>query len=66
MPVSRPGPDGPTTESEFEDNLSWLLRQAHANSVGVEGGWDYRTADAEYPDWGIEIYRVTERTPTMP
>jgi|GEM_PF-2047748 len=58
---SQPGPAGPETEAEFEANLIWLLRTAHANGVDVEGGWMDRKDSIDEPDWGIEIYEVAKR-----
>lgn len=62
MPVSRPSSDGPTTAAEFQANLAWLLRNARDNDVDVTGGWVHRSDGHDYPDWGIEVYRVTKRS----
>lgn len=60
MSTSRPPGDGPTTDSEFNDQLGTLIRRAHGNGVDVEGGWAFRTEHEDRPDWGVEIYEVTK------
>lgn len=64
MTSTRPTPDGPTTATEFQSNLAWLLRTASANGVDVDGGWQVRSPADDYPDWGIEIYEVTKLSGT--
>lgn len=58
--VRRPGDRGRgeiSTDAEFESALVALIREAEANGVAVEGGWECLDESA-YPEWGLEIYEV--------
>lgn len=55
--------NGPTTECEFDNRLSELIRAAHDNGIEVEGGWAVRSVPDDKPDWGIEIYVVETGPP---
>lgn len=63
MSSSGADPNGPTTDCEFDNRLSELIRAAHDNGIKVEGGWAVRSVPDDEPDWGIEIY-VVETRPT--
>lgn len=58
MPDVNPPFDSPTTDTEFHELLSTLVRTAHSNGVAVEGGWDVKSTNLGRPRWGIEIYLV--------
>lgn len=47
----------PTTREELNTELKSLLRRAHGNDVGVEGGWECRNGD-RYPDWDVVVTEV--------
>lgn len=49
-----------TTDEEFDAALNALVREAYANGVDVEGGWECWTDDGE-PDWDVVILEVRHR-----
>ncbi|QLD87107.1 hypothetical protein HWV23_15705 [Natronomonas halophila] len=49
--------ESPMTGEELTAELKVLLRRAHDNGVGVNGGWECRN-DSEYPDWDVVITEV--------
>lgn len=51
--------DDVTTEAGFRAALARLIREADANGVDVDGGWDCR-GDSTSINWGIEIYEVDD------
>ncbi len=47
----------PTSERELNDTLAELLRQADANGIDVEGGWDCPD-DSAQPEWDVVVTNV--------
>jgi hypothetical protein len=43
--------------AEFDDRLGSLLRRAHEDGIGVEGGWSCRNG-SEVPDWDVVVTAV--------
>ena len=54
---------GPTNSQELNEELKSLLRQAHDNGIGIDGGWECRNGP-EHPDWDVLITEVTKTEQT--
>jgi hypothetical protein len=57
MTTSDPPDDPIDTEAAFNEALRHLLAEAHANDVGVEGGWECRNGGL-VPDWDVVVSEV--------
>jgi hypothetical protein len=59
MPEDQPDRSAVTSEREFNDALTALLRTAAANGIDVCGAWECRPM-GEFPDWEAMIVELAD------